>query len=168
MAKFRTAFDGKQPEIYTPSGTRTIPTYTHHINKYGVKEFVETGEKNIYAEIQAEAEDSKIENLINRVIAGDVSALRPDGQYIDCTKMPKTMAEAQTMIQEMNNVWTNLPIELRAKYNHSVEEFVAASGGKEWLEDMGLSPKEAKKAAVKEVPVETAPITPVEKGEPAQ
>lgn len=168
MAKFRTAYDKEQPEIYTPSGTFTIPTYEHHINKYGVKEFRETGEKNIYDEIQAEAEDSKIENLINRVIAGDVSALRPGGQYIDCTKMPKTMAEAQTMIQEMNNVWNNLPIELRAKYNHSVEEFVAASGNKEWLEDMGLSPKQAKKAEVKVEATETAPITPVEKGEPAK
>ena len=123
--------------------------------------YVETGEKNIYEEIQAEREDSKIENLINRVIDGDISALRPDGQYIDCTKMPKTMAEAQSMIQEMNNVWWNLPIEIRAKYNHSVEEFVAASGGKEWLEDMGLAP-----AKIVETPVETAPITPVEKGEP--
>ena len=156
---FKTAY-GERPEYITPSGEKIIPTYTHHINKFGVKEFVETGEKDIYAEIQAEREDSKIENLINRVIAGDVSALRPDGQYIDCTKMPKTMAEAQSMIQEMNNVWWSLPIEIRAKYNHSVEEFVAASGGKEWLEDMGLTP-----AKIAEIPVESAPITPVEKGE---
>ena len=156
---FKTAFDKKRPEYITPSGEMTAKTYTHEVSKYGVKEFVETGEENIYEKIQAQAEDAKIENMINRVIAGDVSALRPDGQYIDCTKMPKNMAEAQQMIQNMHNVWNTLPIEIRSKYNHSVEEFVAKSGQKEWLQDMGLMPIE-----MAEIPVETAPVTPVEKG----
>lgn len=159
---FKTAYDKKRPEIITPSGNPIVKTYTHHINKYGVKEFEETGEEDIYEKIQSQAEESKIENLINRVIAGDVSALRPDGQYIDCTAMPKNLAEAQAMIQDMHNLWNTLPVEIRRKYNHSVEEFVAAAGKKEWLEDMGLY----NVAPMEEVPVQTAPITPVEKGEP--
>lgn len=156
---FRTAYS-KHERYYVPNGTTTVKTYEHHINKYGAKKLEETGEENIYDKIQSYAEETKIENLINRVISGDISVLRPDGQFIDCTKMPKNMAEAQAMIQDMHNVWNGLPIDIRAKYNHSVEEFVAKSGQKSWLEDMGLLPIELPNEDT------SAPITPVEKGEP--
>lgn len=161
MAKFKTAY-AERPEYYTPNGETEVPVYEHKINKYGEKHLQQTGSKNIYEEIQTYLEESKIENAINRVIAGDVSALRPDGNYIDCTQMPKNLMEAQSMIQDMNNIWTKLPLDLRAKYNHSVEEFIAAAGQKEWLEDMGIKmdPVETKK-------VEKAKLTDVEKGLPA-
>lgn len=158
---FKTAYD-KPKHYYIPSGETEVTTYTHHINKFGVKNLEETGKENIYEKIQSFADESRIENLINRVISGDVSVLRPDGQYIDCTKMPKNMAEAQAMIQDMHNVWNTLPIEIRAKYNHSVEEFVAKSGQKTWLQDMGLAPVEIINEPT------NAPITPVEKGEPTE
>lgn len=159
MAKFKTAYNYEQ-EIYTPSGETIIETYEHRINKYGEKYLEKTGEKNIYEEIQTFLEDSKIENAINRVIAGDISGLRPDGNYIDCTQMPKNLIEAQTMIQDMNNMWLRLPVDLRSKYNHSVEEFIAAAGKKEWLEDIGISTETIKTKSTK------AKITDVEKGLP--
>lgn len=161
MAKFKSAY-AERPEYFIPSGERTVPIYEHKINKYGEKHLEQTGEKNIYAEIQTYLEESKIENSINRVIAGDVSALRPDGQYIDCTTMPKNLMEAQAMIQDLNNMWAKLPIDLRAKYNHSVEEFVAAAGQKQWLEDMGIEG-----TPVKTTKIEKAELTDVEKGLPA-
>ena len=160
MSRFRTPFEEKHARYYSPNGEKEVVVYTHHINKHGNKEFVENGTENIYEKIQAQAEESKIETLINRVIAGDVSALRPDGQYLDCTQMPKTLAEAQSMIADLQDTWGKLPIDLRAKYNHSVEEFVAAAGQKEWLEYMGFM----------DIPVvnvdNSAPITNVEKGLP--
>ena len=160
MAKFKTAY-AERPEYNTPTGETVIPIYEHKINKYGEKHLEKTGEKDIYAEIQTYLEESKIENAINRVIAGDVSALRPDGQYLDCTQMPKNLMEAQSMIQDMQNMWTKLPLDLRAKYNHSVEEFIAAAGKKEWLEDMGINTEPIKT----EKPIK-AELTDVEKGLP--
>lgn len=160
---FKTAY-GEREAWATPSGEMVLPTYEHKINEYGEKHLEQTGEKNIYAEIQTYLEESKIENAINRVIAGDVSALRPDGNYIDCTTMPKNLMEAQQIIQDMSNIWQKLPIELRSKYNHSVEEFVAASGSKKWLEDMGLAPEVE---PIKTEPIQKAKKTTVEKGQPA-
>ena len=162
MSRFRTPFEEKHKRYFSPSGEKEVTVYTHHINKHGNKEFVENGTENIYEKIQAQAEESKIETLINRVIAGDVSALRPDGQYLDCTQMPKTLAEAQTMIADLQDTWSKLPIDLRAKYNHSVEEFIAAAGKKEWLEDMGFIDVQIANVD------NSAPITPIEKGEPTE
>lgn len=161
MAKFKTAY-AERPQYITPSGEMEIPIYEHRINKYGEKRLEQTGTKNIYNEIQTYLEESKIENAINRVIAGDVNALRPDGNYIDCTTMPKNLMEAQSMIQEMNNMWAKLPLDLRSKYNHSVEEFIAAAGKKEWLEDMGITTEQVEMEKATK-----AKITDVEKGLPA-
>ena len=158
---FKSAYN-HEGEYVTPNGETTVDTYEHRINKYGEKYLEKTGEKNIYEVIQTYLEESKIENAINRVIAGDVSGLRPDGNYIDCTQMPRNMIEAQTMIQDMNNMWLKLPINVRAEYNHSVEQFIADSGSEKWLKAMGLDEIEPMKT------VDTkAPLTDVEKGLPA-
>lgn len=161
IEKFKKPYeDFKRTE--TPAGNPIVKKYEHRIDDFGAKKLKEIGERNIYEEIQEYLEDSKIENLINRVISGDVSMLRPDGQYIDLTAMPKNMIEAQQIINDLQNTWKGLPVDLRAKYNHSVEEFIGASGTAEWMEDMGLAP-------IKTEEIDTsAPLTNVEKGFPEE
>lgn len=157
MAKFKLPYTEIKSEP-TPAGDPIVKTYEHRINEYGEMLLEETGEKNIHEEIQQYKEESKIENAINRVIDGDVSMLRADGSYIDCTRMPKNLMEAQQMIQDLNNTWNKLPISIRAKYDHSVEKFVGAAGSQDWLENLGIAA----------TPIETidnsAPITNVEQG----
>ena len=93
---------------------------------------------DLYAEIQAEYEATKIENILSRAIAGDVSGLSAVGDYYDTTSMPNNLIDAMTQIQKLENLWLDLPMEIKNKYNNSVEEFVGASGSKQWCEDMGL------------------------------
>lgn len=157
MAKFKSAYSEHTSQA-TPAGEPTVNTYEHRINEYGETYLEKTGTKNIHEEIQQYKEESMIENAINRVIDGDVSMLRADGSYIDCTMMPHNLMEAQQMIQDLNNTWAKLPIELRAKYDHSVEKFVGAAGGQEWLNDLGLGEVEMETVDVK------APITNIEQG----
>lgn len=157
MAKFKIPYTEIKSET-TPAGDPIVKTYEERINEYGETHLEETGEKNIHEEIQQYKEESMIENAINRVIDGDVSMLRADGSYIDCTKMPANLIEAQQMIKDLNNTWLKLPIDVRSKYNHSVEQFVGAAGSKEWLEDLGIAATPIENINV------SAPVTNVEQG----
>lgn len=157
MAKFKTPYVKIECE-FTPAGDPVVVTYEERINEYGETHLEKIGEKNIHEEIQQYKEESMIENAINRVIDGDVSMLRADGSYIDCTKMPANLMEAQQMIKDLNNTWNKLPIEVRSKYNHSVEQFVGAAGSQQWLEDLGIAATPMENINV------SAPVTNVEQG----
>lgn len=141
---FRTAYNHDHernvpfPEYATPSGRRMQDEYGYEIDKFGRKVLVKTGETDLYAKIQEELEETKIENILKRVAIGDTSVLRPDGIYADLTEMPGNLLEARQMMQELENTWNGLPNEIKKKYNYDVEQYIAAAGKEDWLRDMGL------------------------------
>lgn len=126
------------PPYATPSGKRMQDEYGYEIDKFGRKVLVKTGETDLYAKIQEELEETKIENILKRVAIGDTSVLRPDGIYADLTEMPGSLLEARQMMQELENTWNGLPNEIKKKYNYDVEQYIAAAGKEDWLRDMGL------------------------------
>ena len=134
---FKTPYGEREP-YYTEPGNGVLETYAYEIDKFGRKVLVKTGEENLYEKIQESLEETKIENILKRASIGDMSNLRPDGIYADLTEMPNNMIEARQAIQKMENVWADLPNEIKAKYNYDVGEFVAASGSEKWLRDLGL------------------------------
>lgn len=156
MEKFLTAY-GDRKKTSTPTGTMFEPKYEYKINRLGQKKLEVVGEINIYEEIQSYAEESKLENILARCIAGDTSVLRPDGIYADITNMPHNLLEARQSMQNLENTWNNLPVEIRAKYNHSVDEFIGKSHTTEWQRDMGLLETEIKETPITTV-AETATI----------
>lgn len=136
--KFTSAYERNTAQE-TPSGTTERPTYGYKVNKIGVKQLVENGTENTYEKIQEHLEETKIENILARVVAGDTTMLRPEGIYADITEMPKSMIEAQQKITELENLWTTIPNEVKNIYNNSVEEFIGDSGSDKWLNAMGLN-----------------------------
>lgn len=156
---FRTAYSG-QIRTTAPNGCRYQNEYAYEIDNYGRKVLTKTGETDLYAKIQESLEETKIENILQRVAIGDTSVLRPDGIYADVSEVPTNLVESMQQIQMLENEWNKLDNETKRKYNFSVEEFVAAAGKEDWLRDMGLlnekpkdtmpieTPKETKKAEV--------------------
>lgn len=150
---FKTAYTGRE-RVETPNGRRMQDEYGYEIDKFGRKVLVKTGETDLYAKIQEELEETKIENILKRVAIGDTSVLRPDGIYADLTEMPGNLLEARQMMQELENTWNGLPNEIKKKYNYDVEQYIAAAGKEEWLRDMGLlepEPEQETPEPVKEV-----------------
>lgn len=135
--RFRTAY-GDRIRGIIPEGTRTENIYEYRVDSYGRKVLEKSGERNIWEEIQASLEETKIENILARAAAGDGSVFRADGIYLDCTAMPTNLIEARQQIQNLENLWAKIPNEIKNKYNNSVEDFISASGSKQWLDDMGL------------------------------
>lgn len=144
---FRTAYSG-QKRTTCPAGKETRETYAYEINEKGQKELKSNGTINVYEEIQAELEETKIENVLKRVAAGDMSDFRPTGIYQDITKIPNNLIEAKKEMQKLENVWNELPKETKAKYNWSVDEFISKAGEETWLVDMGLINKDADEPTV--------------------
>lgn len=134
---FRTAYSG-QKRTTCPTGKETKKTYAYEINEKGQKELKVNGMQNVYEEIQAELEETKIENILKRVASGDMSDFRPTGIYQDITEIPNNLIEAKKEMQKLENFWNELPKEVKAKYNWSVDEFIANAGKETWLKDTGL------------------------------
>lgn len=139
----------KRPQAEpTASGTEEEYTYEMTIDKNGHKEIKRSGKTNIYEKIQASYEDTKIENIIKRAMGGETSGLMAhQGQYLDITNAPQTLAEAQQAIQTAKNVFEKLPIDIREKYEMSVEKYIADIGSDNWMTNMGI---EKPKAIIKE------------------
>ena len=122
----------KPATIAQPKCEKIVPTYGKEIDKDGKVHIVETGKTNLYEKIQACKDDTLIYNILDRFAAGDISVLQKNqGVYADLTDMPKTLAEAQQSLITAENIFNNLPLEVRAEFNHSFSEFLAsASAGK--------------------------------------
>lgn len=138
---FKTAY-GKREDIYiSDPGSQIEDIYGYEINKYGQKELVKTGEVNVYEKIQEYLEETKIENILQRVAMGDNTVMRPEGIYADLTEAPKNLIEARQQMQNLENLWNSLDNDIKRKYDFSVEKFIGASGSEDWLIDMGLIEK---------------------------
>lgn len=96
-------------------------------DKSGNYELVEAGEVNVYDEIQSHAESCDINILMKRYANGDASALsKVQGTYFDATGMPKTYAEMLNTLISAENQFNSLPLEERARFDHSFEKWLAA------------------------------------------
>ena len=132
------------PVIDAPAGSKEATTYQTQIDENGHKVTVPIGKTNIYDRIQSSLEETKIENIIRRFTEGDISAFRQgEPLYADMTDAPKTLMEAQNMIIRITEEFNNLPVEVRAKFDHSPEKYVALYGGQEWAQAVGYEVKKA-------------------------
>lgn len=132
-----------RPMEAAPSGEKEEATFEMQIDEKGHKSIKKNGMTNIYEKIQASYEDTKIENIIARAMGGDSSGLMAhEGQYLDITNAPQTLAEAQQSIQAIKNTFDKLPISVREKYNMSIEKYIADFGSENWMEIMGIQKDE--------------------------
>lgn len=155
----------KEPKIYsrfnprpnpgTETGHKKTKTYRESISAEGIKSLVEDSEVDIYEGIQAYKDECNIKNILARVSAGDETALQQRiGEYLDTTTMPKTLAEAQNMVIKAEQEFKKLPLNIREKFNHSPEQFIAELGTADWAEKCGIELKEESLDILPSVPVE--------------
>lgn len=166
--QFRTQFDAS---IKTPAqpGSRTKVTYGPRYDKQGRMYLIETGVHDLYAEIQSHADSVDIHVLLQRFAEGDSGALsRMQGAYGDFTRMPSTFAEALNTIAAAEQYFKGLPVDIRAKFGHDFNQFIASMDSPDWLSRVGAEPPPTPDASAvvapnaSSVPSETsqAPSTP--------
>ena len=124
---FQTQYD-RVGERGIPSapGSGMKDTYKMHVDEDGKRELRKSGEYNLYAEIQSYKDSVSIDYILARFVNGDETALsRAQGVYGDFTEMPTTQAELCQRIIDAENLFNQLPLDIREQYNFSPSEFFA-------------------------------------------
>lgn len=140
-----------RPEtLATATGTDYDKTYSVIIDDNGHKVLKCTGETNRYEKVQAHKEECLIENILVRASMDPSILDKHKGSYFDATDMPRTLAEAQNKILAVKQEFEKLPVEIRAKFDHSAEKYVQQYGSKEWGKALGIIAEKVAEAETKE------------------
>ena len=137
---FKTQYDARD-RIQSHPGNPFKQLYAGSYNERGQVELKEDGTEDLYAYIQSFAESTDIHSILRRFENGEVDVLeKVQGFYGDITEMPHTYAEALQRISDSEKVFMSLPVDVRAKFNHSFSEFLSASQDDDFLDRLGLKP----------------------------
>ncbi len=135
----------------TEAGETVRRTYLWERNEKGEKVLKLDQTIDQQAEIDSYLEETKLENIIRRAsIDPDLAArLVPDvGKGIqDFTEAPKTLAELQNIMLRAEQIWEDVPKEIKLKFDNDVDKFVASFGTVEWAKNLGIyaEPEDPKK-----------------------
>lgn len=133
--------------FYCNAGSRYADKHAIRINEQGHKTLVKTGEKtDIYAKIVSHKDECDIESLLARAeVEGYEILERKEASYGDVTAIPKSLLEAQIMLQDQENEFNHLPLEVRKQFNFSFSEYIAEAGNniESWANKMGFVKEEA-------------------------
>lgn len=142
MAKFRTQFD-PHDRVHVSPGNPIKTLYGPIFDDRGVMDLTVIGKANLYDEIQSHADSVDIHVLLKRYAeTGDPGLFsRVQGAYGDFTQMPTTFAGALNTLIAAEQYFNGLPVEVRAQFNHSFEQFIAAMDKSDFSTRMGITPE---------------------------
>lgn len=126
----------------TEAGESVRRTYLWERNEKGEKVLRLDQIIDQQAEIDSYLEETKIENIVRRAsIDPDVAArIAPDlgGGIQDFTETPQTLAELQNIMIRAEQIWDEVPKEIKLKFDNDVDKFVASFGTVEWAKNLGI------------------------------
>lgn len=127
---------------FTNPGSRLATVHRIRIDDNGHKTLMATGEKkNAYAIIQKHADEVDIYEIMRRCEIEGYEILDAKQVYEgDVTITPKTMMEAMQKLQDAENNFAKLPLEIRQKFNFSFTEYIAQADKdlEGWAKNMGF------------------------------
>ena len=116
----------------TEAGETVRRTYLWERNEKGEKVLKLDQTIDQQAEIDSYLEETKLENIIRRAsIDPDLAArLVPDiGKGIqDYTEAPENLMELQNIMLRAEQIWEDVPKEIKLKFDNDVDKFVASFG----------------------------------------
>lgn len=126
----------------TEAGESVRRTYLWERNEKGEKVLRLDQTIDQQAEIDSYLEETKIENIIRRAsIDPDIaSRIAPDigGGIQDFTETPHTLAEIQNIMIRAEQIWDEVPKEIKLKFDNDVDKFIASFGTVEWAKNLGI------------------------------
>lgn len=137
----------------TEAGETVRRTYLWEINEKGEKVLTLDQVIDQQAEIDSYLEETKLENIIRRAsIDPDLAArLIPDmgGGLQDATELPENLMELQNIMLRAEQIWDEIPKEIKLKFDNDVDKFVTSFGTIDWAKNLGIyqekEPEEPKK-----------------------
>lgn len=138
----------------TEAGETVRRTYLWERNEKGEKVLRLDQTIDQQAEIDSYLEETKLENIIRRAsIDPDIAArIKPDigGGIQDFTEAPQNLAELQNIMMRAEQIWEEVPKDIKLKFDNDVDKFIASFGTVEWAKNLGIyQEKKAKPEAAK-------------------
>lgn len=138
MYDFKSQFDD-HPRVFSNPGTRKVQRYRSRYNDVGQLELVPNGEDDLYDMIQSHADSVNIDTILSKFVSGDPDALsKMQGTFGDFTNLPTSYAELLNVINESEQFFEQLPLEVREKFHHNFAEFISSMDSKDFAERMGF------------------------------
>lgn len=136
---FRTQID-EPVVIETPTGEETEEILAMKIDDNGNETFYVKGKTNVWEKIQSYESETNLENILRRVSeTGDISILNQrEAMFMDIEDMPENIFEAHQKIKDAEEMFNNLPLETREKYENNFNKFLKDFGTENWQKNMGL------------------------------
>ena len=138
----------------TEAGESIRRTYLWERNEKGEKVLVLDQIIDQQSEIDSYLEETKLENIIRRAsIDPDIAArLVPDmGSGIqDATELPQNLMELQNIMLRAEQIWDEIPKEIKIKFDNDVDKFVASFGTIDWAKNLGIYQEELPEEPKKE------------------
>lgn len=138
----------------TEAGETVRRTYLWELNEKGEKVLTLDQVIDQQAEIDSYLEETKLENIIRRAsIDPDLAArLVPDigGGLQDATEMPGNLMELQNIMLRAEQIWDEIPKEIKLKFDNDVDKFVASYGTIDWAKNLGIYQEELPEEPKKE------------------
>lgn len=104
-------------------------TWKEHYDEKGVLSIVHDKQKNVQEEIQSHAESVDLHVLIARYENGDLGALnQKEPTFADIIEVPNSYADVMNMRATTKRYFYDLPVEIRAQFNHDFDQFAAQLG----------------------------------------
>lgn len=134
-------------------GDRTKTSQTFDVENTFI---VQAGKKiNVYDMIQENSEDTDIYKTLEKYSSLEKIEMDHEGAFAEIEEI-QDLRDFQQKQERANNLWLNLPLEIREKFHNNPYEF--QEKGKAWLEEI-----HAEKAKIeKEKEIEENKLKPVE------
>lgn len=142
MKTFRSHLVDDLPRVYANPGDPEKVIYSPVFQEDGTFDLQPSGKEDLYAFIQSHADSVDIHVLLEQFARGDITALsKVQGTYGDFTTLPKTYAELLNVVIQGEQRFMELPVDLRAKFDHDYRKWLAAMDDMDtWLSLMGIEP----------------------------
>ena len=130
----------------TEAGETVRRTYLWERNEKGEKVLRLDQTIDQQAEIDSYLEETKLENIIRQAsIDPDIAArIKPDigGGIQDFAEAPQNLAELQNIMMRAEQIWDEVPKEIKLKFDNDVDKFIASFGSVEWAKNLGIYQEE--------------------------
>lgn len=122
---FRTQFDS-HARVVQPAGDRTHPLYNGRYTDTGIFVLEESGKEDLYDKIQSHAASVDIHVILDRYRRGDIDALGDPARsvFFDASELPRDYAQLLNIINDGERAFMSLPVDERAKFDHSFVQWM--------------------------------------------
>lgn len=138
--KFKTQYH-ERGRVHCNHGERLHTVYGAVYDDSGRIQLEEKGQESIYDHIQSFAESVDIHVILKRFTNGETDVLsKVQGFYGDFTGLPTNYAQLLNTVNDGQQLFDSLPVETRAKFGHSFNEFMTCLCDGTLMERLGVDP----------------------------